>query len=138
MIGAANLREVRGLGRLLLGDPGGIDDQRASAEALAAEDDLHSVYAYGNLGDSLRGFGMMGQSTDAWQTADQLAHRFDDPIALSWIATERALQSYHAADWDSATNHLAPADSTSPIDDSAVRVTRGRIQCSPEEPPRRH
>ena len=126
-VGQAMLLQWRGYARCALGDPHGVSDMEGAARTLANHADRATVSAYVNLADAARGLGDMPAADAAYITAAKWATRFARPYHIDLVATDRASQPYHAADWDTAQRLLDTIDPTNRRNDVEMHTTRGRI-----------
>ncbi len=128
-IGRALLLIWRGCARVDLGDYDGVADMYEAAETLAEHAHARTSAAYGNLADTLQGLGDLNAVDDAYRKAAEWATRFALPSYMTWIASERAYQAYHAADWDTADRLLtqAAASEPSPFDSHHIRFVRAHL-----------
>jgi class 3 adenylate cyclase len=117
----------RGSARVELGDGGGVDEMREAAETLAEHAHPRTTAAYGNLADTLRGLGDMAAADAAWAEAARWASRFADLPYTVWIATEQAVQAYHAGRMDTAEALIAGIIPTNTLDEAYMCTPRGRI-----------
>jgi class 3 adenylate cyclase len=128
-VGRALLLTQRGRARVALGDADGITDAEEAAETLAREAHPQAAAAYGNLADILRGLGHMGEADTALAHTCQWANRFALPFITTLNIVERAVQAYHAAQWETTEDLLtqAIAAGINPFNEAIMRAARGRI-----------
>jgi class 3 adenylate cyclase len=116
-----------GYARVATGDADGTSDMWTAADTLARHAHSSTPMAYGNLADCLRGLGEMRAADDAYDAAGRWAARMGSSSHINWIATERAVQAYHGADWGTSESLLHQVDTTYGVDEAQVRATAGRI-----------
>ena len=116
-----------GYARVATGDADGTSDMWTAADTLARHAHSSTPMAYGNLADCLRGLGEMRAADDAYDAAGRWAARMGSSSHINWIATERAVQAYHGAAWDTSESLLHQVDITYGVDEAQVRATAGRI-----------
>ena len=126
-VGGALLIAWRGYATVALGDANGLKDIRSAADTLAKHGHPNTVSAYGNLADTLRGLGDLVAADEAYEEADRWARRVASNWHIDWIAGERALQAYHAADWERAESLLSQMDTTPGYNRIAASTVSGPI-----------
>jgi class 3 adenylate cyclase/tetratricopeptide (TPR) repeat protein len=121
-----------GIGRVALGDVGGIDDLEQSAAIAVEANSVESVRAYGNLASTLLFLGRLERAWTMTAEARRLVERFGVGDWLQWIRGEQCWQLYFQGRWDEALESLdafiAEAAKTEFWMETPLRGLRGRIR----------
>jgi class 3 adenylate cyclase/tetratricopeptide (TPR) repeat protein len=95
-----------GIGRVALGDVGGIDDLEQSAAIAMEANSVESVRAYGNLASTLSSLGELERAWTMTAEARRLAERFGVSDWLHWIRGDQCWLLYFLGRWDEAFESL--------------------------------
>jgi class 3 adenylate cyclase/tetratricopeptide (TPR) repeat protein len=95
-----------GIGRLGLGDEGGLDDLEQSVEVAVAANSAQSVRAYGNLASTLVNLGQLERAFAMLLEGRRAAERFGLGDPLRWLVGETAWQDYFEGRWEEALDRL--------------------------------
>jgi tetratricopeptide (TPR) repeat protein len=94
---------TRGMARVTLGDAGGVDDLRRSAElAEAAKVPLTIHTNYNNLANILLQLGRLDEASDALAQARAANERYGHASGLRWLEGEDAQERHLRGDWSEA------------------------------------
>jgi len=137
----AEALQFSGMGRVNVGDLGGVDDVEHALALALEQNSVVSLSCYGNLADLRKRLGDLRGSAELHAEGLTAALRFGMPVQVRRFRAEQAAHLYWSGEWDAALSvaddYLAAVEHGSPHQmEGEMRILRGRIKLARDEPAR--
>jgi hypothetical protein len=134
----AEASQFVGIGRLMMDDPGGIDDIQASIQASKGLNSPIGVLCNFNNGESIRNLGDIAQSSRLLHEAREKAERLGSQFWLRAIQGNEIIDRYYTGSWAEARaladSIIAEVEKGAPfLYQGEIRVVRARIHLLDDE-----